>query len=238
MKKDIRQAAKQISRERAKEKKATLMLAQIHLSRKTSEGNLALLTKMKSIQLRINNWFDDQAEKVKLHSRLKVIQESEKVRIYRTNNRSSITKLKRPQGIIKGHKHCADLLNKEVAALLGREAELDKTAQEQLLDEVKEVFTAKDNEMLEAEISDEEVTESLRKSITFLVYDQCWPSLGRDLCNVIREVAKAGPPTESMKHSFMVFSPKPGKTSSLLPRDKRPCSNRTGRYSLASLQQD
>ena len=128
---------------------------------------------MKSIQLRINNWFDDQAEKVKLHSRLKVIQESEKVRIYRTNNRSSITKLKRPQGIIKGHKHCADLLNKEVAALLGREAELDKTAQEQLLDEVKEVFTAKDNEMLEAEISDEEVTESLRKSITFLVYDKC-----------------------------------------------------------------
>ena len=152
---------------------------------------------------------------------MKVIQESEKVRIYRTNNRSSITKLKRPQGIISGHKHCADLLNKEVAALLGREAELDKTAQEQLLDEVKEVFTAKDNEMLEAEISDEEVTESLRKSITFLVYDQCWPSLGRDLCNVIREVAKAGPPTESMKHSFMVFSPKPGKTSSLLPRDKR-----------------
>ena len=136
---------------------------------------------MKSIQLRINNWFDDQAEKVKLHSRLKVIQESEKVRIYRTNNRSSITKLKRPQGIISGHKHCADLLNKEVAALIGKEAELDETAQEQLQDEVKEVFTAKDNEMLEAEILDKEVKVSLRKSnkkaapgsdgITFLVYD-------------------------------------------------------------------
>ena len=77
---------------------------------------------------------------------------------------------------------------------------------------------AKDNEMLEAEITDEEVRESLKTSnkkaapggdgITFLVYDLCWSSLGKDLCNVIREVAKAGTPTESMKHSFMVFSPK------------------------------
>lgn len=92
------QAAKQISRERAKEKRATLtflMLVQSHLSKKTSKGNLSLLPKLKSIQLRINNWFDEQAEKVRLHSRLKDIQESEKVRIYhheqlyRTNNKSS-----------------------------------------------------------------------------------------------------------------------------------------------------
>ena len=68
------QAAKQISRERAKEKRATLtflMLVQSHLSKKTSKGNLSLLPKLKSIQLRINNWFDEQAEKVRLHSRLK-----------------------------------------------------------------------------------------------------------------------------------------------------------------------
>ena len=72
---------------------------------------------------------------------------------------------------------------------------------------------AKDNEMLEAEITDEEVRESLKTSnkkaapggdgITFLVYDLCWSSLGKDLCNVIREVAKAGTQTESMKHSIM-----------------------------------
>ena len=111
-----------------------------------------------------------------------------------------------------------------------KEAELDEAAQGQLLDDVEEVFVAKDNEMLEAEITDEEVRESLKTSnkkaapggdgITFLVSDLCWSSLGKDLCNVIREVAKAGTPTESMKHSFMVFSPKPGKTTSLLPRDK------------------
>ena len=141
------QAAKQISRERAKEKRATLtflMLVQSHLSKKTSKGNLSLLPKLKSIQLRINNWFDEQAEKVRLHSRLKDIQESEKVRIYhheqlyRTNNKSSITKLKTPLGIISGHKECADFLNKDVSALLETEAELVEAAQGQLLDEVEE----------------------------------------------------------------------------------------------------
>lgn len=243
LKKDIRQAAKQISRERAKEKKATLtflMLAQTHLSRKVSKGNLALLPKLKSIQLRINDWFDDQAEKVKLHARLQDIQQSEKIRIFhheqlhRCINKSLITKLKTTDGIINGHKSCAEFLNKEVAELLGKEAELDEEAQEKLLDEVEETFTAKDNDMLAAEITDEEVKESLRKSnkkaapgsdgLSFLVYEQCWSSLGRDLCNVIREVAKEGTPTESMKHSYLVFSPKPGKTTSLLPRDKRKLS--------------
>lgn len=240
LKKDIRQAAKQISRERAKENKATLtflMMAQTHLSKKTSKGDLSLLPKLKSIQLRINNWFDEQAQKVKLHSRLKDVQESEKVRIfhheqlYRTNNKSSITKLKTPMGVISGHKACAEFLNKEVATLLETEAELDEAAQDLLLDDVDEVFTAKDNEMLEAEITDDEVKESLKTSnkksapgsdgITFLVYEQCWSSLGKDLCNVIREVTKTGSPTESMKHSFLVFSQKPGKTASILPRDKR-----------------
>ena len=51
------QAAKQISRERAKEKRATLtflMLVQSHLSKKASKGNLSLLPKLKSIQLRIH----------------------------------------------------------------------------------------------------------------------------------------------------------------------------------------
>ena len=141
------QAAKQISRERAKEKRATLtflMLVQSHLSKKTSKGNLSLLPKLKSIQLRINNWFDEQAEKVRLHSRLKDIQESERVRIFhheqlnRTNNKSSITKLKTPLGIISGHKECADFLNKDVSALLETEAKLVEAAQGQLLDEVEE----------------------------------------------------------------------------------------------------
>ena len=121
------QAAKQISRERAKEKRATLtflMLVQSHLSKKTSKGNLSLLPKLKSIQLRINNWFDEQAEKVRLHSRLKDIQESEKVRIYhheqlnRTNNKSSITKLNTPLGIITLNIHTVFFLLVALDALM------------------------------------------------------------------------------------------------------------------------
>ena len=240
LKKDIRQAAKQIGKERAKEKKSTLnflMLAQAHLSKKVSKGELDFLPKLKSVQLQINKWFDDLAEKIKLHSRAQDMQESEKVRIfhyeqfYRTNNRSSITKLKTSAGIIEGHDKCAKFLNNEVASLFGKEVELDEEAQEELLDEVEPVFTPDDNEMLQAEISDEEVKMSLHRSnkkaspgcdgLTYLVYEQCWGSLGKHLCEVIREVVRVGTPSVSMQHSLLVFSPKPGKGASLLPRDKR-----------------
>ena len=53
---------------------------------------------------------------------------------------------------------------KKCQLYLKKEAELDEAAQGQLLDEVEEVFVAKDNEMLEAEITDEEVRESLKTS--------------------------------------------------------------------------
>ena len=240
LKRDIRRAAKEFKKAKAREKKANLtflMLAQVHLSRKASNGDLTLLPKLKAIQLQINEWFDKQAEKVKLHARLQDIQESEKIRIYhheqlyRTINKSSILKLKTPNGLISGHKDCANHLNEEVIALLGEEAKLDTTAQDKLLEDVTEVFTAKDNEMLDAEITDAEVKESLRRSnksaapgcdsITFLVYEQCWGSLGPHLCQVIRQVVQSGVPTESMRYAFQVFSPKPGKVNSLLSRDKR-----------------
>ena len=240
LKKDVKNAAKQIKLKRARDQKSRLnylLLAQIHLSKKVSEGNLEFLAKLKSIQLQINSWFDNEAEKVKLHARLQDIQESEKVRIYhheqlyRTINKSTILKLKTPDGIISGHKDCAALLNKESMDLLGTEALLDATAQNHLLDSVTAVFTEKDNAMLEAEITDEEIKESLSKSnknaapggdgLTFQTYVQCWSSLGPHLCQVIREVVKTGTPSVSMLHSFQVFSPKIGKSSSLLPKDKR-----------------
>ena len=100
--------------------------------------------------------------------------------------------------------------------------------------DVEEEFTDEDNKMLEAEITDEEVKLSLQKSnktsspgsdgITFLVYEHCWSSIGRHLCEVVRHVVKEGTPSTSMQHSLMVFSPKPGKTSSILPKHKRKLS--------------
>ena len=243
LKKDVRQAAKIIQKKKALQKKSKLnylMLAQAHLSKKVSTGNLDLLPQLKEIQLQISNWFDAEADKVKLHARLGDVEVSEKVRIfhheqlYRTINRSSILKLKTAQGIVTGHTNCANTLNKEVEELLSEKAHLDEDAQENLLNDVEATFTTRDNEMLEAEITDTEVRESLKKSnksaapgcdgLTFLTYDQCWSSLGGHLCEVIRHVVKEGSPSESMRHSLLVFSPKAGKANSLLPRDKRKIS--------------
>ena len=240
VKKDIRQEAKAFSRERLRRKKARLnylMLAQVHLSKKVSRGNLTLLPQLKLIQLQINKWFEDEAEKVKLHARLHDIDDSEKVRIfhheklYRSINKSSILKLKSEDGVVSGHRDCADPLNKEVQDLLGEETLLDREAQDDLLEDVQEAFTEKDNEMLEKEITNEEVRESLQRSnknsapgcdgITFLTYEQCWSSIGSHLCDVIREVVRKGRPTASMRHSFMIFSPKAGKANPPAPKDLR-----------------
>ena len=240
VKRDIRQEAKKLTRERSKNKKARLnflLLAQIHLSKKVSKGQLSHLPKLREVQLMINEWFEEQAEKIKLHAKLHDIEDSEKVRIYhheqlyRASNRSSITKLKAAEGLITGHRACADLLNKQTEDLLGAEAPLSQVAQEALLDGVEGVFTDKDNEMLEKEITNEEVWESLKCSninsapgsdgISFVTYVQCWSSLGSHLCEVLREVVNLGKPSTSMRHSFLVFSPKVGKSSSVLTKDKR-----------------
>ena len=213
------------------------MLAQTHLSRRVSEGHLNLFGKLKAIQMQINTWFDNEAEKVKLHARFQDIQDSEKVRIYhheilyRTINKSTIQKLKTPNGIIQGHDKCAAFLNEESKALLETEVELDDAAQNLLLASVPPAFDEKDNAMLEAEITDEEIKASLNSSnknaspgadgLTFQTYVQCWSTLGPHLCQVLREVVKSGSPSKSMSHAYQVFSPKIGKASSILPKDKR-----------------
>ena len=240
LKKDIRQVAKQVNRERAKEKRETLnylMLAQSHLAKKVSTGNLDLLPKLKYIQLQINEFFDKQAEKIKLHAKAQDMEESEKVRIYhydqfhRCNNKKKISKLKTEEGIIEGHNKVAEFFKNEVEALFGKEVKLDEEAQEKLLDEVEEEFSEDDNKMLESEITDEEVKLSLKTSnkkaspgcdgITFLVYEECWSVLGPHLCEVVRQVIKEGTPSRSMQHSLLVFSPKPGKQDALLPKNFR-----------------
>ena len=80
------------------------MLAQTYLSTKVSKGDLTMLPKLKEIQIKINAWFADEAEKVKLHSKLNDIQESEKVRIfhheklYRTQKRAPLSNSKPQKG--------------------------------------------------------------------------------------------------------------------------------------------
>ena len=238
---DIRNAAKKMNQERERKRKSLLnylTLSQIHLARKVAKGEFSLMEQLKTIQIKINDWLEQEAEKVKLKAKLRNIEESEKVSIYhheklrRETNKNKIMKLKTEDGkVIEGHEKCANLLNNEAKEMFGKEVELDEEEQEELLKEVEEVFTEKDNEMLEKEITDQEIKESLGKcnsnsapgtdGLTFLTYAQCWQSIGTHLGDVIREIFQKGKSPATMRHSQLVFSVKPQKPNSLLTRDKR-----------------
>ena len=239
-KKELRQSAKKFSYEKKKEKGARLtylMLLQAHLAGKVEEGDIEQLDLLRDVQAQIISWFEQRAEEVELHANIRDSDESEKIQSYhydklnRVRKRSSILKLKTKNGeLVSGHAKCADLLNKEALELMSSEVDLDERAQRELLEQVDKVFTDQDNQMLDKPITNEEVWESLLRanrssspgsdSISYSVYIHCWPLLG-PLCDVIRAVVEKGRPTESMKHSLLLFAPKNGKESSLLIKDKR-----------------
>ena len=85
--------------------------------------------------------------------------------------------------------------------------------------------------MLEKEVTDMEVLQSLKNcnllaspgpdGVSYLVYLECWQTLGKPLCKVVREVLSTGSLSQSMAHSFQVYCPKQGKAGSILPREKR-----------------
>ena len=99
---------------------------------------------------------------------------------------------------------------------------------------MEEVFTEADNAMLDKPITDEDVKASLLSAnrnsapgsdgITYLVYLTCWNTLGQHLSDVIREIVKEGKLPESMRNSFLVYSPKLGKENSTRIKDKRKLS--------------
>ena len=91
------------------------------------------------IQIRIQDWYNRAAEKIKHQSRVDEFQTEEKTRIYHHEihkqhmKKSSILKLMTDSGIIEGHDTCAHHLETMVADLLLKPAELDQTAQQLLL---------------------------------------------------------------------------------------------------------
>ena len=172
---------------------------------------------------------------------IKEVAESEKTLIFhheqlnKSRKRSSILKLKNQEGIlVEGHKNCASVLQEEARALLDNPSILDSEAQEELLSFVDVVFTEADNKFLDMPISDEDVKASLLSAnrnsspgsdgLTYLTYLACWDSLGQHLSDVIREIVKVGKLPESMKNSFLVFSPKINKENSTRIKDKRKLS--------------
>ena len=244
IKREVRKVAKAITTKRKKERQQRLtflMLLQSHLAEKISSGQFQKLQQFRAVQLDIMEWFEKRAEEVALLANIQDVEESEKTRIYHheklynARKKSSILKLVNSAGeLAEGHEQCAKLLNEEAKDLLGAAPALDPEAQEELLENLTEVFTKDDNEMLEKDITDEEVKESLLRAnrssapgsdgLSYSVYIQCWDSLGPPLCEVLRHAVREGKMCESMKHTYLIYSPKVGKESSTRVRDLRKLS--------------
>ena len=73
-------------------------------------------------------------------------------------------KLETEDGVLEGHAACSEFLQQQVAELLLHPALLDPVAQDILLAEVDKVFTEKDNNMLTAKPTKEEVEDSVKTS--------------------------------------------------------------------------
>ena len=244
LKAEVKAAAKTVTSDRRNERKqelAYLMTLQAHLAAKVSGGDLHSFADLKHTQERITSWFSIRAKEVILHANIKEADDSEQTLIYhheklqKSRKRSAILKLQNHEGkLVEGHQNCASLLQGEARALLDNTSSLDINAQEDLLEFVEEVFTEADNNMLDKDISDEDVKASLlcanrhsspgSDGISYLTYLACWNSLGHHLSDVIRLIVKEGKLPESMKNCFLVFSPKMNKESSTKIKDKRKLS--------------
>ena len=227
-----------------------LMLRQVYYSKKVQEGELGMLGQLRSVQREINDWYENESQKILVQSRLDDIQESEKVRIYHHEQdqkrikRSAILKLKPGNELLEGHSKCAEYLENQVAELLSSPAILDPRAQDALLSEVTPVFTPADNSLLKKLPSLSDLKETLDRSnldaapgtdgLTSLLYKEHWDILGNSLHQVILEISKGQQPTLSQRTSLMVFGCKPKKMNSLLPSDKRRISLLNSDFKLAS----
>ena len=236
----IRKLALERTKEVNKERRLylnLLMLRQTYLSRKVRYREPGSLDALREIHLKIENWFSKEVEKVKHQSRVDDVQESEKVRIYHHEihqkhvKRSAILKLQTDNELLIGHKACSEYLHHEVADLLLHPAVLDSAAQLTLLHEVDKVFTDKDNRMIISSPTKEEIKDSVNTSnidaapgtdgITSLVYKEHFDILGDALTEVAQAVHSGQRPTKSQRTSLMIFTSKPGKSSSNKPADKR-----------------
>ena len=240
----IRHLAKVRSKELKKQRRSVLNLLcvrQAYLGSKVRCGDLSTLSQLAEVNLRICKWYEEESQRVILLSRAEDINSNEKVRIYhhalhrKHINRSSILKLETPTGTVEGHESCAQALEENVASHLLHHAQLDPGAQDILLSEVEPCFTDKDNLMLLAEPTKEEVKQVLHTcrshaapgtdGITAYFYKKFWPIIGDFLTEVIVKIFNGAPPAACMRTSLMVFGNKPGKKAkSLKILDRRKLS--------------
>ena len=239
----IRRLAIERGRELNKERRGhlnLLLVRQAHLTKKVQAGNTNKLPELREVNIRLDNWYNEESNKIALQANIKDIEQSENIRIYHHAinqnliKKSSILRLQTDGGLLEGHRACAEYLEQSVASHLLQPAALDPVAQQVLLSEVKEVFTEQDNKMLCALPTKEEVLKVLKSceshsapgtdGITAYVYKQHWDLLGDSLTNVVQAVFRGQQPTASQRTSLMIFGTKPKKKLSLKPTDKRKIS--------------
>ena len=108
----VKKLAMQRSKELNWEKRGELnllLVRQAYLGKKLLNGDLRQYSEMRCVQLEIEEWYQNQSEKILLQSRSKEVSTSEKVRIYHHDlhkkhiRRSSILKLDTKNGLLDGH---------------------------------------------------------------------------------------------------------------------------------------
>ena len=93
-----------------------LLVRQAYLNKKVKQGNTNKLTELKTVHGLIQQWYQNQCDKIKNQSRASEFQESEKVTIYHHEihkkkiRKSAILKLQTPSGVLEGHSQCANYL--------------------------------------------------------------------------------------------------------------------------------
>ena len=232
----VLQRGKELSRER-RGALGLLFLQQSYFARKLHAGDLHHLAALRSVQVRIEAWYEEESSKVILQAKSDDCSYSEKVRIYHHElhqklvKKSAILKLETERGVLLGHSECAKYLEDKVSEILLTPNPLDQAARDTLLAEVPAVFTDRDNEMLLTMPSPGEVKEVLADShllaapgtdgIPSLLYSECWEVVGEALVEMVQAIFAGGKPTISQRTALMVFGSKPKKLASLKPGDKR-----------------
>ena len=227
-----------------------LLVRQAYLNKKVKGGQTDKLVELRNVHVLIQQWYQQQSEKIKNQSRASEFQESEKVTIYhheihkKAIRKSAILKLQTPGGVIEGHALCSAFLEQEVKNLLLTNASLSPTSQNTLLDELTPCFTETDNAILKSPPTLKSVKETIDASnlhaapgcdgIPSLLYKVCWDTVGPGLTDVMKEVFLCKPLPPSQRTSLMVFGTKPKKPNSILPQDKRRISLLNSDFKTAS----
>ena len=215
-----------------------LMLRQSYLSRRMQCGERHRLGELKDVHNQIQDWYQQEGEKLLLQTRNDEFNLNERTRLYHHElhkkqlKKTSILQLQTEHGLIEGHSACAEYLEKQVEDLLLQRHPLDVGARETLLSEMQaKVFNETDNEKLLTLPTAREVKEVVSNSnqlaapgtdgIPSLLYSACWETMGSALTEVVQAIHAGGRPTKSMRTSMMVFGAKPKKPNSIKPGDKR-----------------